>query len=238
DRNHLDLNRVGDVRARAPWLFDLLLEAARRDIADAGLATFFFLHGWNAIQPYCDVGIGARLAAGTFVPVRQGRPTVPESFLPRLARFAEVCRQGGIGVTVGDRYPAAARSNMLQIFTDRFAEDADPRIRELARLGAAGKIAAVQLELAVPLRWPGALRERFVEAVETLAVPTELGRVNLACLDAPAEGTVVPDRVAIDFHDGDAGVGGFAATERTSTGRRHGRLLLAIGARRLCLFTG
>src|SRR2546430_2079405 len=68
--------------------------------------------------------------------------------------------------------------------------------------------------------------------------PFDHGGVNLACLDAPAEGTVAPDRVAIDFHDGDAGVGGFAATERTSTGRRHGRLLLAIGARRLCLFTG
>jgi len=238
DRNRLDLNRVGDVRARAPWLFDLLLEAARSQIAAAGQATFFFIHGWNAIQPRCDVGIGARLSDGEFVPVRQGRPTVPAGFLPRIAAFGESCARSGIEVTVGDRYPAAGRENVLQIFTARFAEDADPRLRELARLGAAGRIAAVQLEFAVPLRWPGHLRSRLIEALDTLASDAARPAADLGQLDFPAEGKMHTERIAIDFHDGDVGVGGFAATERTVTGRRHGRLLLAIGARRLCLFTG
>jgi hypothetical protein len=240
DRNRLDLNRVSDVRDRAPWLVDLLLDDTRHQLATAGHATVLFIHGWNAIQPCCDVGIGARLAGGSFVPVRQGVPTVPASFLPRLARFAGVCHAGGIGVTVGDRYPAAGRENVLQMFTARFADDPDPRIRELARLGAAGKITAVQLELAVPLRWPGPLRATLFEAMQTFAeVGTRTdGHPSLTGLDAPSAQTTAAERLAVEFHDGSAGVGGFAATERLTSGRRHGRLLLCIGAKRLSLFTG
>jgi hypothetical protein len=240
DRNRLDLNRVTEVRERAPWLLDLLLEAARRQIAATGEAVILFLHGWNAIQPYCDVGIGARLADGALVPVRQGAPTIPVRFLRQLARFAAACRCGGIEVTVGDRYPAAGRDNMMQIFTERFIADGDPRIAELAALGADGKIAAVQLELAVPLRWPGALRSRFLQAVETLA---ERGDVEASL---PEPGTISevgrshsdPQALAVEFHDGRAGIGGFAATEQLASGRRQGRFLVCLGGNRLGLFTG
>ena len=240
DRNRLDLNRVTDVRERAPWLLDLLLEAARHQIAASGEAVVLFLHGWNAIQPYCDVGIGARLAGGTLVPVRQGVPTIPPRFLPRLARFAAACRRDGIEVTVGDRYPAAGRDNMMQIFTERFVADHDPRIAELAALGAAGQIAAVQLELAVPLRWPGELRARFLQAVEELA---DRGDVDASLPDPwtmPERGRARfdPHAVAVEFHDGRAGIGCFAATEQLASGRRQGRFLVCVGANRLGLFTG
>jgi hypothetical protein len=237
DRNRIDLNRVADVRKSAPWFIDLLLEDVRRQIAEAAQATLLFIHGWNAIQPCCDIGIGARFGGGAFVPVKQGVPTVPRRFLPRLARFADACRRGGIHVTVGDRYPAAGRDNVLQLFTARFADDLDPRVRELARLGAAGKIAAVQIELAVPLRWPGALRTRLVEAVATFA---ESGPSDamLTLLEAAEKQSVAPEQLALEFHDGEAGVGGFAAAERLATGRRQGRFRLCIGATRLGLFTG
>lgn len=238
DRNRLDLNRVSHVRARAPWFLELLLRAVRAQIAVAGEATVLFIHGWNAIQPSCDVGIGARIAREAFVPVKQGVPTVPLRFLPRLAGFAEAARRGGIEVTLGHRYPGAGRDNVLQIFTSRFAGDEDPRIAELARLGGAGKISAVQLELAVPLRWAGPLRERAIAAIRHLVVP-ELGAA--ACLDvleAPRLVALPADHLAVEFHDGNAGVGGFAAAERSPSGRCQGRLLLCLGARRLGLFTG
>ncbi len=240
DRNRLDLNRVSDVRERAPWLLDLLLDFARRQIAETGEAVILFLHGWNAIQPYCDVGIGARLAGGELVPVRQGVPTIPARFLPRLARFADACRRGGIEVTVGDRYPAAGRDNMMQIFTRRFAADHDPRIAELAALGAGGQIAAVQLELAVPLRWPGALRSRLLHAVEALAerAGAEASFPEAWTRAARAGPRPDPHSLAVEFHDGGAGIGGFAATEQLASGRRQGRFLVCIGANRLGLFTG
>jgi hypothetical protein len=240
DRNRLDLNRVSDVRNRAPWFVDLLLEETRRQLAVTERATILFIHGWNAIQPCCDIGIGTRLAGGSFLPVRQGVPTVPLSFLPRLARFADACRSGGIGVTVGDRYPAAGRENLVQVFTARFADDADPRFRELARLGAAGKIAAVQLEFAVPLRWPGPLRASLLDAMQTFGEEETRGNGHptLAALDAPKALATAPARLSVEFHDGNVGVGGFAATERLTSGRRHGRLLLCIGAKRMSLFTG
>jgi hypothetical protein len=243
DRNHLDLNRVSEVRARAPWLIDLLLDDVRRQIAAAGQATVLFIHGWNAIQPACDIGIGARVVAGALSPVRQGAPTIPPSFLPRLGRFAAACRTGSIDVTVGDRYPAAGRENVLQMLSARYADDPSPAIRELARLGAGGKIAAVQLELAIPLRWPGALRERLLDAVEALVDEGDGGAddaaiVALAGLEAPSSAATPIEGLSLEFHDGAAGIGGFVATERAATGRRHGRFLLCVGARRLTLFTG
>lgn len=238
DRNRLDLNRVSHVRAGAPWLLELLLESIQAQIAARGQATVLFIHGWNAIQPSCDLGIGARIGSESLLAVKQGVPTVSPSFLPRLARFAVACRRGGIRVTVGDRYPAAGRDNMLQIFTSRYANDGEPRVRELARLGASGKISAVQLELAVPLRWPGPLRRHVMQAVSHLVFPDGDARAPLEVLTAPAPVPAPPDRLGLEFHDAAAGIGGFAAIERSSAGRRRGRLLLCLGARRISLFTG
>jgi hypothetical protein len=237
DRNRLDLNRVGDVRKGAPWFIDLLLAEARRQIAEAAEATLLFIHGWNAIQPHCDIGIGARIGGRGFVPVRQGMPTVPLRFLPRLAKFVEESRRGGIHVTIGDRYPAAGADNVLQLFTPRFADDHDPRVRELGRLGAEGKIAAVQIELAVPLRWPGPLRDHFIEAAATLADRSP-SHTPLTLLQPAEQRRVVPEQLSLEFHDGEAGIGGFAAAERLASDRRQGRFLLCLGTARLGLFTG
>ncbi len=237
DRNDLDLNRVSDVRERAPWFFELLLAEVRDQIERAGSATLFFIHGWNAIQPSCDVGIGARLdAEGGLVPVRRGVVTIPPAFLGRLLAFAAVCRETGIDVTFGDRYPAAGRENVLQVFTSRFREDVDASVRELSRLGSEGKIAAVQLELATPLRWAGTMRSSFLEHAARLVGGSLEGPAD--GLHHPGSGGAAPERLALEFHDGPAGIGGFAGIERAHSGRRHARLLLCLGARRLGLFTG
>ena len=239
DRNIVDLNKVSHVRTRAPWLLDLLLESVRAQLAAADRATLLFVHGWNAIQPSCDLGIGARLDREGFVAVKQGAPTIPLDLLPRLSRFAEACRDRGIDVTVGDRYPAAGRENVMQIFSRRYVDDADPRIRELAGLAAAGRIFAVQLELATPLRWPGPLRDGVIEAIAELTVDRGVSQavdlretVAMPCEPLPT------DHLGIEFHDGPAGVGAFAATERLPSGKRQGRFLLCVGAHRLALFTG
>jgi hypothetical protein len=258
DRNRVDLNRVSDVRARAPWLLDLLVERVRAQFAAVDCATLLFVHGWNAIQPACDLGIGARLDASGFVAVKQGVPTISFERAPRLERFAETCAAAGINVTIGDRYPAAGRENVMQIFTRRYAEDADPRIRELAALGEAGKIFAVQIELATPLRWPGALRDHVLAAIAELTrdpergprgmprrpvrrAPTAIGGAQPRSVEhrtGPPRQHEIDDRLAIEFHDGANGVGGFAGIDRTAAGRRQGRFLFCAGARRLVLFTG
>ncbi|MGH7819235.1 MAG: DUF7064 domain-containing protein [Candidatus Binatia bacterium] len=240
DRNTLDLNRVSHVRRGASWLLDLLLANLREQIDRRGEARVFFIHGWNAIQASCDVGIGVRLEGDRMVPVRGGVPTVPARFLPALLRFAARCGADGIEVTFGDRYPAAARENVLQVFTARYTDDRDPRIRELAALGAEGKVAAVQLELGVPLRWPGAIRDRFVDGVlSLLAAEAGDGAIPAATLpptSTPGHGS--PQRLTLEFHDAANGIGGFAGIERSVGGRRHARLLLCLGRSRLGLFTG
>jgi hypothetical protein len=128
---------------------------------------------------------------------------------------------------------------MLQLFTSRYADDPDPMIRQIAALGAEGKIAAVQLELSVPLRWPGPLREHFLESASRF-LRNEIRDLPTAH-DTPSSPTHrqnPPQRLALEFHDGTAGVGGFAAFERLDSGRRHARLLFCLGNARLVLFTG
>ena len=236
DRNELDLNRVSDVRRGAPALLATLLALVREQIAERGEARLFFVHGWNAIQASCDVGIGGRLAEGRFVPVRESRPTIPERFFPALYDLAGRLRHHGIDVRFGDRYPAATKENLLQLFTERYAGDHDPAIRELARLGAAGRICAVQLELGIPLRWPGPLRKRLVDALARwlVAVPEATTPPPEKIPASPGS----PRRISLEFHDGALGIGGFAATERAAGGRRFGRFLLCLGGSRLGLFTG
>lgn len=238
DRNHVDLNRTSQVRRHAPWLLDLLLAAVRRQIAAHGSATVVFVHGWNAIQPACDVGIGARLDdAGGLAAVSPGLPTISRRFLPRLFRFAKDCERRGIAVTFGERYPGAARDNVLQLFTPRHLADADPRVAGIAAEAAAGRVSAVQLELAVPLRWPGAWRAAFLETAGALfADPPSDGGAYARRPPAPREER--SRRLALEFHDAAAGVGGFAAIESAAAGRRHGRFLVCLGRARIALFTG
>jgi hypothetical protein len=100
-----------------------------------------------------------------------------DGFVRRLARALEA---RGIEAPIGRRYPAAGRDNGTQIFSGRHAAHADADVAALSDLARRGGVDAIQLELAIPLRWPGAYRRDFVEAlVEAAAEECERRRASV-----------------------------------------------------------
>ena len=67
---------------------------------------------------------------------------------------------------VGWRYPAWGADNALQLLSGRHDGHDDARLSGFARLAADDRVDALQLELSVPLRWPGPWRESFLAATE------------------------------------------------------------------------
>lgn len=158
DRNQLDLNRVSQVRREAPWLLELVAELLGEMIATAGRATVLVVHGWNVSQVACDVGIGMREGVEGLGAVRPGSATVAADFVrERLRPLQRNAAAAEILVTIGSRYPAAHPNNLLQLF--RAESDAECPVAGICRTAT---VDAAQLELAIPLRWPGARRDRFV----------------------------------------------------------------------------
>src|SRR5262245_8952960 len=165
DRNEVDLNRISQVRARAPWFLDALVELLSALVARHGAVRVFFIHGWNVVQPVCDLGAGLKQRGGRVAPASKlAAPTVSAPFFTdAILPFRAAALAQGVDVALGRRYPAADKDNLLQVFSPRFAEDASPAVRSLAALATRQEIDAVQLELGVGLRWPGPGRDRFVE---------------------------------------------------------------------------
>lgn len=233
DRNELDLNRRDQVRAEAPWLLATLGALLERAAAHHGAATLVVIHGWNVGQPACDVGIGvtaAQYAAG----VPSDRCTVSRRFLadvlPRLQRAAAA---ENVLLTVGARYPAAHRNNLLQAFAA--AGDDDGPLAAMARRGI---LDAVQLELGIPLRWQGPQRIALVRALTEALLPSiPAGR---AALPAPSSLTPhsgpITRRLGLQFTAGP--LVGLTSIDAGDTGPVAGRLLLSRGTATLALFTG
>ncbi|NOT54373.1 MAG: hypothetical protein HOP18_07190, partial [Deltaproteobacteria bacterium] len=164
DRNEIDLNRISQVRTHAPWMLSALEELLSRLVARHGAARVFFVHGWNVVQLVCDLGVGLKQRGENIIPASKwAAPTLSADFFAQhLLPFRDAALEQGIDVALGRRYPAADKNNVMQLFSRRFAEDPSPQIRALARLSMSGQVNAVQFELGVGLRWPGAERERFV----------------------------------------------------------------------------
>ena len=164
DRNLLDCNRVEDIARKAPWVLSLLAERVARIANARGRVLILVIHGWNVVQARIDFGLGARLSGGRLQPVSAAAQiTASERFINGpLAHLCCRLEAEGILPTFGLRYPAAGRQNLLQIFTTRFAQSRMAPLGALARLSGEGAIDALQLELSVALRWPGALRETAV----------------------------------------------------------------------------
>ena len=157
DRNDVDLNRLSAAHDRAPHFLerlDALLDAA---IARHGHAVVATIHGWNVVQPAVDVGLGC--APGTV----DGGAVSAAFAATTLAALRHALEAHGIATTLGARYPARARENLLQLFTRRYHDDPRPLVRALAARGACCE--ALQLECSIPLRWPGAWRARLVDAI-------------------------------------------------------------------------
>jgi hypothetical protein len=261
DRNELDLNRISQVRTQAPWFLAALEELLSTLVEQHGAARVFFIHGWNVVQPVCDLGTGFKQRGEKIVPANKAAaPTLSTHFFSQhLLPFRDAALAQGIDVALGRRYPAADKNNVMQLFSHRFAEDRAPQIRTLAQLSVNGQVNAVQFELGVGLRWPGRERERFV----TLFSKT-LGRVEQVphrdtpefstltfSLSRPAENNhrngaplllhhpTEPVRFGLHFHDPVSGLGLMGGIERLpSEPTCSGRLLLFLGGTEMVLFTG
>src|SRR3989442_5085313 len=173
DRNDVDLNRVSEAHQRAPWFLERLADLVDAAVRRHGRATLLALHGWNVVQPVVDLGLGCTPGEDPFAVGRAA--AVSPAFAARaLPRLVEACRARGIAATVGARYPARHRENLVQLFTPRYAEDGRPLVRALAAL--APLVDAVQLELGIALRWPGPWRGRPVarrkDALPRLPAPS------------------------------------------------------------------
>lgn len=258
DRNEIDLNRVSQVRTDAPWFPAALLELVSHLVTAYGTAKVFFVHGWNVVQPVCDLGVGLKQHGTRLVPAGKGAPTVGSAFLSEeLLPFQTAGTAAGLDVALGRRYPAAAKNNFMQVFSPRFAQDESLPIRTLAELSSQEKIHAVQLELGVGLRWPGPERERFIDIFcRTLGqAPKPLpqrGRdfshLSLAGSDAsvgrdgaflPVHHDAQPSRMSLHFHDLVSGLGLTGGIEFDAQASTHsGRLLLSLGGTEMLLFTG
>jgi len=259
DRNEIDLNRIRQVRARAPWFLTALTELLSILIEQHGTARVFFLHGWNVVQPVCDLGIGMKQRDDRIVSVGKAAPTLNADFFNAvILPFRTAALAQGIDVALGRRYPAADKDNMMQVFSARFIEDQSSLIRALAGLAVQGKVDAAQLELGVSLRWTGPERERFVEVFcETLGkcrpfarergqhfsawtplpVPADSPHQNGTSLSLPH--TPELKRLGLHFHDPVSGLGLMGGIEcDRSAPTCSGRLMLSLGGNEMALFTG
>jgi hypothetical protein len=228
DRNDVDLNRISTAHDGAPRFLETLAELLEAALARCERAVVLAIHGWNVVQPSVDVGIGYR--PGRHAPSAPPGPTASAEFLRGgLTGMCATLAARGIGVSLGARYPARAPENLLQLFSERHTADARPLVHRLAQLGR--RCDGVQLELAVPLRWPGPWRTRMIASVVD-ALPALLGRrpetaLMPAARPEPAPGT------ARTFEFVGPDLCGLAALDRAGA-----RLLLFERDGTLALFTG
>ena len=261
DRNELDLNRISQVRTRAPWFLDALLELVAYLVERHGAARVFFIHGWNVVQPVCDLGMGMRQRGQAVLPASKfAAPTLSPAFFNTVVMpFREMALGCGLDVAIGRRYPAADKENVMQLFSTRFAKEHMPTIRRLAELSAQGVVNALQLELGVGLRWPGDEREQFIETFrhtlgqcEHFFPHQEKSFASLSDRVPPTHSHVVSDRsvfaageptaaqrFGLHFHDPASGVGIMGGIEVSAEDGTHGgRLMLSLGGTEMALFTG
>jgi hypothetical protein len=161
DRNDVDLNRISAANDREPEFLAALHALLAATVARHGRAVLLAVHGWNVIQPAVDLGLGCSPGPDPYVVDRTAAVSAP--FAARAVRaLVGACAARGVVATVGARYPARHRENLLQLFTGRYAGDERALVRALAQLGP--HVEAVQMELGIPLRWPGPWRSRLFDA--------------------------------------------------------------------------
>jgi hypothetical protein len=182
DRNEIDLNRITHLTDRAPQVLALLSGAIDAASRGGRVPLVLFVHGWNMVVPCCDVGIGVRRRAGEIT----GRfPTLSRArFDSTIAAMEEELAQRGVGASIGRRYTASGRDNAAQLFSGRHAEHENATVAALSRLAIDERVDAAQLELGIPLRWEGRLRDAMIEGlVAALSREAESGGAAAAGSD-------------------------------------------------------
>jgi len=239
DRNELDLNRLSQVRRRAPWFLELLAREIEAVVARHGRAEVLFIHGWNNGQLKCDIGLGGCERDGVIESPTGGALTVSAAYLDgRVRSFRAACEAAGISAPIGEKYPASHPNNVVQLFSNLTGSDHSAACQRIATLARQGSLAALQLELTLPLRCPGAWRERFIECTarafgDTCAPCLEARPALSATAETPLGGSE-----SLQFYDAGADLGLFAGIGRMSPRSVGGRLLLFLGGQRIALFTG
>lgn len=245
DRNELDLNRISQVTRAATW-FPALIERLLVPLLDRHVAVeVLFIHGWNVIQPKCDIGVGARFAEVADAHGLTQLTADAEYVDQRLSALQQHCSAAGIHTTFGERYPASHRNNLLQLFRRDGSRpcDAAPRICDWA---GSGRLNAVQLELGVPLRWPGRLRDAFMRALITSAsdgnitgrasLPASRDEARLSQPDGSPGGS--PSPTMLLAYDPRAAIGFMSGVSVQPNGQLGGRLLVFSQGQTMSLFTG
>lgn len=240
DRNQLDLNRISQVASRAAWFPVLIEDLIAAILTRHERAEVLFLHGWNNHQAKCDIGVGHPLAGEAAAAAHAERLTASPAYVAsRLAALRTACAARGILAPFGERYPGRHANNVLQLF--RRDRDGTPCAPRLAAWSAAGLIEAVQLELALPLRWPGPPRRAFSDALCATfrGNPSPSAAASTAQPTSPRRRSAPAEPMALQTYDGGSGIGIMARLDPTADGRRVGsRLLLFHGGQRVALFTG
>ena len=252
DRNHLDLNRLMQVNADAPWFLEVILERLRTIIARHGHATILVIHGWNVIQARVDLGIGLRRHGDHLRPPGAARVSVSDEFIhSALGDLVEQLGKHGILASFGLRYPAGGAQNLLQAFTDRHLQSEVTALRELSTLASRGQIDAVQLELSVAVRMPGELRGRCIAAIgDVFGAQSNIANGSvprLTVIRAPlpkpaapparALAPMMPTRVGVEAFDPSAKIGAMASFD-LGAGGVGGRIMMLLAGGRVALFTG
>ena len=243
DRNRLDLNRITQVRSRAPWF----LEALARLIAEAAdtheEVWVLVVHGWNINQSRCDLGVGANLERSASID--PSKLTVSVDFTRNVLESLRHHPDPLLHFTRGDRYPARHRNNLLQIFR-RDGSRCDELPDSLAATIRDGRCQAVQLELGIPLRWPGEQRDHLVGALtQTLLQPsatsprsaetTRARRSEQSDLELPY--CQAPQ--SLQVFDADSGVAVLASVDSFAAARAvFGRVAIFLPDGRVALYTG
>jgi hypothetical protein len=252
DRNALDCNRVEDIARKAPWVLAMLAGRVEELVSRHGRALILVIHGWNVVEARIDFGLGARVQAGRLRPVAAAHLTASENFINGpLAHLCSQLQAEGILPTLGLRYPAAGGQNLLQIFTPRFSQSQLAPLRNLASLAASGVIDALQLELSVALRWPGALRDKTIALLtQTFAssppapasAPVAFRRPHNAVSrhrkqTSPAAATV-PVRFGVELYDPSRAIGVMASMDLNGGGGARVIILFPDGRVALCTAEG
>jgi hypothetical protein len=249
DRNEIDCNRLAQLASRAPWILDLIADRIEQIIARHGRATVLLIHGWNIIEPRVDFGLGLREAAGRLRPPNGAHVSASDRFINgQLADLAARLRAVNILPSFGMRYPGGAAQNLLQAFTPRHRSSDIAAIQRLAAIAESGAIDALQLEMSVAVRLPGALRERNIEAMShvfsqpangavasTSAIPI-VRETPPSTKKAAVAASGPPLRVGIEFYDPAAQAGGMASFD-FGPGAAGARIMVLFDQRRVALFT-
>ncbi len=232
DRNTLDLNRLSQVTADASWFLDLIEHLVAHILTHHARAELLFVHGWNVVQAKCDLGIGRRLAGEADAAHHPEVLTVSPAYVrTRLGALRAACAGVGIEAPYGERYPGRHPNNLLQVFRRGGTDALPPRLRAWRD---SGRIEAVQLELAIPLRWPGPRRRQFAAAMHSAfgLTTSPLARQPAGLVAEP-----LPASAALRFYDPAAQVGLAAQVEPRGQAVRSS-LLLFLAGQRVALFTG